>query len=447
MAARSLRDRLRARRSGRDEDPGRRPTRRVAVVGGDAAAAAALRRAGLEVVDDVTARGVLDAVVVLDPRARPADLPRAPLRLAVVARGEGRAWTRAGLALEDADGVLVGSHTDLRVVEGATVAAPEVLGVDAIADVLDRLEAAPRVHLVTGVSNLKQRHRWGDHHFALATARALSRAGWLPRTWCQAELADVDHGPADLGLLIAGKVALAPLPATPTLAWVISHPDALDGLDVTDPDGLGGLAHVHVASPTTAADLADAGLDASVLPQATDPARFHPTEGGHAHELLYVANSRNVRRRVVADLLPTTHELAVYGAGWTPELLDPRHLVADHLPNADLPAAYTAAGIVLNDHWDDMRTRGLLSNRLFDAAACGACVVTDDVAGLDEVFAGAITAYRGRDELRALVDDLLADPGRRRELGERAREVVTAGHTFDDRVARLLATAPVEVAP
>ena len=96
-----------------------------------------------------------------------------------------------------------------------------------------------------------------------------------------------------------------------------------------------------------------------------------------------MANSRNVRRRILDDLLPTEHELAVYGYGWTPELLDPRHLVDDHLPNAR-PARrlQRRRTLVLNDHWDDMRARGLLSNRLFDAAACGAAVVSDDVLGL-----------------------------------------------------------------
>ena len=33
--------------------------------------------------------------------------------------------------------------------------------------------------------------------------------------------------------------------------------------------------------------------------------------------------------------------------------------------------------MVLNDHWEDMRAEGFLSNRLFDAVASGARVVTD----------------------------------------------------------------------
>jgi O-antigen biosynthesis protein len=212
-----------------------------------------------------------------------------------------------------------------------------------------------------------------------------------------------------------------------------------------DTSALRDLDHVHVASPTVAADLAADGVRASLLPQATDTERFRPTPGGRHHELLFVANSRNVRRRITDDLLPTDHELAIYGYGWTPELVDVRHVVADQVPNAQLPALYTAADLVLNDHWDEMRAGAYLSNRLFDAAACGATVVTDRIAGLDEVFHGTVTAYRDRDDLHRIVDELLADAGRRRELGDRARELVVAGHTFDHRVEALLASLPASL--
>ena len=290
---------------------------------------------------------------------------------------------------------------------------------------------------MTGVSNLNVRHRWGDHHYALALARGFADRGWAVRTWTQLELPEVDHAPADLVLLLAGKVALAPVAGVPTVAWVISHPDRLADQDLT------GLAHVHVASPVLAERLAADGLPATPLLQATDPHRFRPTPGGPPHELLFVANSRGVRRRILDDLLPTDHELAVYGYGWTPELPDPAHLVADHLPNAQLPAAYTAAGVVLNDHWDDMRAQGLVANRIFDAAACGAAVVSDDVHGIDALFDGGVTTYRDRDDLRATLAGLLADAGRRRELGERARTAVLDGHTFADRVDAILAATPV----
>jgi hypothetical protein len=417
--------RLRRRRGG--------PPLRVTVVGRDATVTAGLRAAGADVREDATDA---DVVIVLDPTVPPVKLPRAPLRIGLVGRDAGAAWAGSD-TVEDVDGVVTASRADADRVASRTLLPPEVAE-DAAAAAL-RLAGAlrnrPRLHLVTSVSNLRMRPRWGDHHYAVAIAKALGRHGWCTRSWCQAELPDVDHDRADAVLLLAGGLELRPVAGRPTIAWVI-YPRDLDTSTLRD------LDHVHVASPPVAARLRDGGVRASALHQATDASRFRPTPGGRHHELLFVANSRNVRRRVTDDLLPTEHELAIYGYGWTPELVDLRHVVADQVPNAELPALYSAADVVLNDHWDEMRADGYLSNRLFDAAACGATVVTDAIAGLDDVFAGAIPSYTTREELHHLVDALLADPGRRRALGERARAIVLDGHTFDHRVGALLASLP-----
>ena len=110
------------------------------------------------------------------------------------------------------------------------------------------------------------------------------------------------------------------------------------------------------------------------------------------------------------DLAGTTHDLAVYGRGWTPELIDPRFVKAEGIPNEDLRCYYSSAAIVLNDHWDDMRAEGFLSNRLYDALACGAFVISDDVEGIEAEFDGAIAVYRQREELEPLIAASLADP-------------------------------------
>jgi hypothetical protein len=84
-----------------------------------------------------------------------------------------------------------------------------------------------------------------------------------------------------------------------------------------------------------------------------------------------------VRRHVLDELLPTDHALAVYGRAWTADRLDPRYLAGEHVPNEELAGYYGSAAIVLNDHWLDMQREGFLSNRLYDAAAAGAFVISD----------------------------------------------------------------------
>lgn len=378
-----------------------------------------------------------DVVVVGDPRTRPEDLPRASLRVGVVAAGTAARW-RSGRILDDLDAVLVPTAADARRLAADCVAPPVVAGKDVphtLRQVVDLLEARPRVHLVTGVSELRARHRWGDHHYAVGLARALHAAGWLPRSWCQAELADVDHGVAELVVLLAGKVALAPVPGVRTVAWVISHPERLDD---ADPAALAGLDALHVASTVEVDRLQRAFGLGSFLAQATDPTRFLPTPGGPRHELLFVANSRGQRRKVLEDLLPTERELAVYGRNWTPELLGDAQLIADHVPNAALAAYYTAADVVLADHWDQMRTRGFVSNRLFDASACGALVLSDDVPGIADLFHGTVATFADGDSLRSELELIDAHPGAAAARATAARRIVLAEHTFEQRLPVLL---------
>jgi spore maturation protein CgeB len=176
-----------------------------------------------------------------------------------------------------------------------------------------------------------------------------------------------------------------------------------------------------------------------VLEQATDPAVFFPDPDPElAHDVTFVGNSRGVLRPAVDHVLPTDHDLAVWGTLWE-SLIDARHVRGTHLPNEQVRRAYASAGVVLNDHWDDMRDAGYASNRIYDALASGAVLVTDAVPGLDEAFGDALVTYGSRDELRAQVDRLLADPAARAEIARRGRALVLAGHTFGHRVDALLA--------
>jgi spore maturation protein CgeB len=151
-----------------------------------------------------------------------------------------------------------------------------------------------------------------------------------------------------------------------------------------------------------------------------------------------VAKTRDVLRPVVADALAAGLRPAIYGGGWR-DLVDPSLVVADHLDNDLLPIVYSSAGVVLNDHWETMRAWGFVSNRLFDVLACGTPVISDTVHGLDELFGGAVLEYGTPTELRALVDEVLADPATARERAARGRELVVANHTMDRRARELIA--------
>ena len=221
-------------------------------------------------------------------------------------------------------------------------------------------------------------------------------------------------------------------PAQVNVLWQISHPDLASGemYDTYD--------HAFVASDRFAGRMAgQARIPVEPLHQATDTERFYPDPTGPDHELLFVANYRP-DRHVVEWLVPTERDLAIYGRAWEEHGLDSRYLRGSHIPNAELRGHYASASIVLNDTWEDMRGAGFISNRIYDALASGAFVLSDDVQGMDEEFDGGVAIYRDADDLRSAVDRYLDAPELRREIAERGRAAVLARHTFERRAEEIL---------
>jgi O-antigen biosynthesis protein len=285
-----------------------------------------------------------------------------------------------------------------------------------------------------GAPNREVAPRWGDLHFAEAIARELRRRGH--RTLVQT-LDEWEHEAGlsyDVVVHLKGLSSFHPKPGQFNVLWSISHPDELSGAECD------GYDLVAVASPLFAAELRErTTTPVVVLEQATDPWVMRPQPNPElAHELVYVANSRGVLRPIARELLATEYDLAIWGANWE-GLIDTRQVVAEHLPNDQLAQVYSSAGIVLNDHWDDMRAHGYISNRVYDALACGALVLSDDVPGLTERFGDAVLTYRSPRELRELIERFLADPQERRRRGELGRALVLDHHTFARRVEELLA--------
>jgi spore maturation protein CgeB len=88
-----------------------------------------------------------------------------------------------------------------------------------------------------------------------------------------------------------------------------------------------------------------------------------------------------------------------------------------------------------------MAADGFLSNRLFDAVASGARVISDQAAGLTEVFGDAVVTYSSPEQLgeilKAPLETVFAERSRRIENSAR----IAAEHSFDVRAAELIEAA------
>jgi GT2 family glycosyltransferase len=315
------------------------------------------------------------------------------------------------------------------IVTGTDRSSPQA---EAVRRALNDWASATRYGIRIGVPGWEAIDRWGDYHFARGLQRAFERAGRPTRVHLLPEWGSPAAARDDVALHLFGLEEAPTRPGQVNILWQISHPD------LATPEIYERYDHVFVGSDRFARRMAElVAVPVEALHQATDPERFRPEPGGPHHELLFVANSHKIHRRIIDDLAGTTRDLAIYGRYWTPDLVDPRHVKGELIPNDRLARYYSAADIVLNDHWDDMRTEGFISNRVYDALACGAFVISDPVEGIDAEFDGAVPTYRGRAELEALIAGYLADPAGRRRLAAHGRSIVLERHTFDLRARAL----------
>lgn len=275
--------------------------------------------------------------------------------------------------------------------------------------------------------------RWGDTYFARSLADALERRGQHVaidrRDARDRDSRDFD----DVLLVLRGLDRVTPRPGLLNVEWIISHPDMISRDEVTEFD------LVYAASTSWSERMTrEWGTPIEPLLQCTDTRWFHPdrAEPDTGPDLLFVGNSRGVYRYAVRSALAVGADLTLHGNDWT-EFVDREQIASGGVANEEVGVLYASAGVVLNDHHLDMRRDSFASNRLFDAAACGARILSDRIDGLEETFSGLVLPFDNEHELARLVAppyDAFPDNETRRQIAMR----IIAEHSFDKRAETLI---------
>ena len=200
-------------------------------------------------------------------------------------------------------------------------------------------------------------------------------------------------------LVLRGLDRVTPRPGLLNVEWIISHPDMIS------PDEVAEFDLVYAASTSWSARMSrEWGTPIEPLLQCTDTRWFHPdrAEPDTGPDLLFVGNSRGVYRYAVRSALAVGADLTLHGNDWT-EFVDRDQIASGGVANEEVGVLYASAGVVLNDHHLDMRRDSFASNRLFDAAACGARILSDRIDGLEETFSGLVLPFDNERELARLV--------------------------------------------
>lgn len=296
---------------------------------------------------------------------------------------------------------------------------------------LPRLRWGVKVAAIPGADG----DAWGDTHLANSLAKALRRVGQEVVTYRHGAHTSSASHLDDVVLGIRGLDVVVPLPGKLNILWVISHPD-----DVS-PDELVGFDLVFAASASWSLEMSRrSGRPVHLLHQAVDVENLPPISVARHREdrpVFVGANHNGRHRQAVYDAALADVGLVIHGPGWEGTPFAER-VASEYVPNSQLPTLYREHGLVLADHWPDMAANGFIANRVFDAVAAGARVVSDDVTGVEETFGGAVRVYQSIEDLR----HLCSPDGRDRfpsdaDLSAIARRVARE-HSFDQRADALL---------
>jgi spore maturation protein CgeB len=245
-------------------------------------------------------------------------------------------------------------------------------------------------------------------------------------------------------------------PDTQVAFWDVDAPQTLAAAFGEPADGPGSfrrlipqydLILLYGGGPPVQSAYAELGAAATHLVyNAVDPEEYYPVvaEPGRASDLLFMGNRMPDREQRVRDLFFSAASLApefqfvLGGSGWGDYPMPPNVRYVGHVPTAEHRAWNCSARLVLNVNRSDMAATGYSPpTRVFEAAGCASCVVTDAWQGIDTFFAPTEEILVAQ-SAEAIVRLLRTTPvDRAQAIGSAARRRVLEDHTYAARAAHL----------
>ena len=294
------------------------------------------------------------------------------------------------------------------------------------------------IAMKTSVRTPADNAHYGDYYFALALGKAFDAAGHAHRIESYSEW-NSDGGTADFDLVLHGSRTWEQRPTVPSVHWLL-YPGSRKKRDLRSELATG--QHVFVSSLIDAKVWRDRlpGVPVTALMQGFDAEVMHPGDDPRGTEIVFVgSNHKGMRggRPIVDMAVAAGVPIQLYGRGWEGHPAEPQ-LVADFIDNARLGDLYRGAGIVLCDHMPSMREAGYVSNRIYDALACGAPVISDTVKGLPSEFEDYVTLCVTPDDFAAAVATIRAETARKRDQRRAFAAGMRDRHSLQARAAEIL---------
>ncbi|MFL6416374.1 MAG: glycosyltransferase [Bryobacteraceae bacterium] len=177
---------------------------------------------------------------------------------------------------------------------------------------------------------------------------------------------------------------------------------------------------------------------------SVDPSLYYPEERPQRWDLAYLGTYAADRQPALNELLTCVaarhpeKRFAVAGPQYPNDIRWPENVLRiEHLPATEHREFYNSQAFTLNLTRADMRKAGYSpSVRLFEAAACGVAIMSDDWPGLPEIFTPGTEILLVRNSAD-VTSNMQMDRETRFRLAERARQRTLRFHTAGVRALEL----------
>jgi len=279
----------------------------------------------------------------------------------------------------------------------------------------------------------KQKLEWGDYHFAYSLGKAFERLGHHFRidfldNWKS------DPLPNEIVLVLRGLSGYIPENNKINLMWLISHPADVKISEMLKYD------HIFIASEKYSREIShDLNEKCTTLLQCTDPEVFNTLDNSlpKLYDVLFVGNSRNIYRPLVQEAVKKGVNLSVFGKGWE-QFIPKSYIKGENIINSELGFHYCSSRVVLNDHWEDMKNYGFISNRITDVLSCGIPIISDFVSDVPVGFEKYIYFLKNKNELLTAINSALSEPIEIQEKRRKFAKFIHEKHSFYNRAKIIL---------
>jgi GT2 family glycosyltransferase/spore maturation protein CgeB len=267
---------------------------------------------------------------------------------------------------------------------------------------IQSISASQHVRINTAIPNPGSSKHWGDLYLARSIRNELMGAGLRSSISIGEDKSRRLSGCEDIILNIRGLENAATSEGQSLITWIISHPEMICLSEIMTSDIVAIASEsLYIKSKEFMSSISESKVH--YIPQFSTCSKHVQSDQNRESttpicDFIFIGNTRNIYRESVMLAVKNGLDIKVIGKGWN-EFIDSKFILSEFASNHELANFYRLGRVALCDHWDDMKSHGFISNRIYDLIHLNMVILSDSVRGLQESLSFYEKLYVYSDEV------------------------------------------------